>query len=332
MGRYHGYPLWGKLLFFTQTRLIEVIEMRSVLAFGMVFVMLPLVWGQAAYPPKLEGAREHVYKTVGETELKLFVYSPLKPTNGGLPTRSTAAVVFFFGGGWKHGSPKQFEQHCRYFAARGMVAITVDYRVASRHQVKAVDCVKDAQAAMRWVRGHADQLGVDPNRIAAAGGSAGGHLAACTAMIGELGEPSPDGNVSTVPNALVLFNPAAALAPLPGSPEISKERMNELAERMGIDGKAISPAHHVRANLPPLLMFFGTEDDLLVGATYLHEQMKLAGNRSELVTYPGKRHGFFNYGRGDGESFRDTLVRADRFLASLGWIQGEPTVDQFKWE
>ena len=64
-----------------------------------------------------------------------------------------------------------------------MVAIAADYRVHKRHGAMIADCVSDAQSAIRWVRVHADRLGVDPERIAAGGGSAGGHLAASTAVI-----------------------------------------------------------------------------------------------------------------------------------------------------
>src|SRR2546425_12315614 len=132
--------------------------------------------GAKAYPPKLPGAEVEAYKTVGDTKLNLYVYYP----PGHKASDKRAAIVFFFGGGWTGGSPGQFEQHCKHLASRGMVAMTADYRVASRNQVKAVSCVADAKSAIRFVRQEAARLGIDPNRIAAGGGSAGGHIAACT--------------------------------------------------------------------------------------------------------------------------------------------------------
>ena len=66
------------------------------------------------------------------------------------PSDKRPAIVFFFGGGWTGGSPGQFEQQCKYLASRGMVAITADYRVASRHNVKAMCCVADAKSAIRF--------------------------------------------------------------------------------------------------------------------------------------------------------------------------------------
>src|SRR5262245_61352275 len=91
--------------------------------------------GGVPYPPRLEGARVQVYKTIGATQLNVYVYEPPNHKS----TDRTAAIVFFFGGGWNSGSPAQFEQQCRYLASRGMVAMTADYRVASRHGVKVVE-------------------------------------------------------------------------------------------------------------------------------------------------------------------------------------------------
>src|SRR5262245_4424635 len=116
----------------------------------------------ASYPPRLDGARAETYKRVGPTELSLYLYEP----PGHKATDRTPAILLFFGGGWQNGSPGQFEQHCRYFASRGLVAITADYRVGSRQGVKAVDCVRDAKSAVRWLRTNAARLGVDADRIA----------------------------------------------------------------------------------------------------------------------------------------------------------------------
>ena len=106
--------------------------------------------GGFKYPPVFEGARTEVYKTVGDVKLSLSIFEPATGPKTGRP-----AIVFFFGGGWTNGSPAQFEQQCRHLASRGMVAITADYRVASRHQVKPVACVADAKSALRWVRANA---------------------------------------------------------------------------------------------------------------------------------------------------------------------------------
>ena len=264
-----------------------------------------------AYPPHMPGCRVATYKTVGDTKLNLYVFSPSAPKNA-------PAIVFFFGGGWKSGSPQQFETQCRELAKRGVVAITADYRVESRHGVKPTQCLADARSAVRWVRTHAEQLGVDPQRIAAGGGSAGGHLAACTAFISEFDEPSEDNAVSAVPNALVLFNPALVLAPIEGfDAESFGTRVSE--ERMGTKPENLSPAHHITRNGPPTIIFHGREDTTVpfASAEAFTAKMKSLGNRCELHGFDGQKHGFFN-----GDEFKQkTLSEADNFLVSLGWLK-----------
>ena len=276
-------------------------------------VAAPARRGGFSYPPQMDGARVETYKIVGDAKLNLYIFAPAAATNA-------PAIVFFFGGGWSSGSPEQFEEQCRYLAKRGMVAITADYRVATRHHVKPTQCVADARSAIRWVRANAGKLGIDPNRIAAGGGSAGGHLAAATAFISEFDEPGEDKNVSATPNALVLFNPALVLAPLEGlTLEGFGAKMSE--DRAGTKPEHISPAHHVAANGPPAIIFHGRADTTVPFATAeaFVAKMKAAGNRCDLVGYEDQQHGFFNK-----EPFRTkTLDEADKFLVSLGWIKSK---------
>lgn len=288
-----------------------------------LLLFAPSAWAQRTYPPEFTDADAHVYKTVGETKLNLYVFKP----PGHQASDHRPAIVFFFGGGWTNGSPTQFEQHCRYLASRGMVAITADYRVASRQQVKAVECVKDAKSAVRWIRAHAGELGIDPGKIAAGGGSAGGHLAACTGVITGFDEPNEDHTISSRPNALVLFNPAVSFTP--GKAEADKKQAAQLAGRTGVAPEKISPAHHVTKDLPPTLILIGTKDFLIDGNHEFVDKMKAAGNRCELDLYDGREHGFFNYGRGNSKDFLATTASMDRFLASLGYVQGPPTVETF---
>ena len=257
------------------------------------------------------GARTEVYKTVGDTKLELFIFSP----EGHQPKDRRPAILFFFGGGWTNGTPKQFEPHCRMLAAKGMVALTADYRVASRHQVKVVDCVRDAKSAVRWVRQNAKRLGIDPKRIAAGGGSAGGHLAAATATLPEFEEPSENIKISSRPNALVLFNPALVLTLSGAALPIT---------RTGVEAKRISPDEHIRKGTPPTIIFHGKADTTVPYATVelFTRKMQAAGNRCELVGFEGQTHGFFNYGRGENKMYEKTTAEMIRFLASLGYLNG----------
>jgi acetyl esterase/lipase len=278
------------------------------------------------YPPKLKGARVETYKTIGDVQLKIYRFEPADHKS----TDQRAAIVFFFGGGWQNGSPQQFEHQCRYLAGRGMVALTADYRVRSRHGVRVPQCIADAKSAVRWVRSQAKRLGIDPHRIAAGGGSAGGHLAAATALIRDFDEPDEDLTVSSAPNALVLFNPAAALAPFNGSEPFDEKKARGLRERLGDDPQRVSPAHHVRKGTPPTIVFFGSDDRLLEGARFLQRRMEEQGNRCELMTWDGLPHGFFNWGRYENKPFTETMEATDMFLASLGYLEGEPTIREYQ--
>ncbi len=275
---------------------------------------------QANYPPAFPEARAEVYKTVGDVKLSLWIFEPKDHK----PEDKRPAVVFFFGGGWTGGTPTQFHEQCKHLASRGMVAVTADYRVASRQQVKAVSCVADAKSAVRYLRANAARLGIDPTRIAAGGGSAGGHIAACTGVVKGLDESSEDGQVSSVPNAMILFNPALVLAAVPGKFE-PNAKLEGLRERVGADPQTISPYHHVAKNQPPTLVLHGQADTTVPYATaeLFASAMKEAGNRCELVGYEGQPHGFFNFGRGDNAHYQKTLQAADDFLVSLGWLKAK---------
>ena len=96
------------------------------------------------------------YKKVGGVELKLHVFKP----GGHQASDKRPAVVFFFGGGWKGGTPKQFYEQSRFFAKHGMVAFAAEYRVSNVHKTSPYECVKDGKSAIRWVREYASQWGV----------------------------------------------------------------------------------------------------------------------------------------------------------------------------
>lgn len=266
-----------------------------------------------SYPPTLEGAAVETYKEVNGVKLKLWIFQPEAKA---APGTKRPAIVFFFGGGWSGGSPAQFERQARHLASRGMVAMVADYRVATRHQVKAVSCVADAKSAVRWVRRNAERLGIDPARVAAGGGSAGGHLAAATATLPGLDEAGEDKNVSAVPDALVLFNPALVLAPVEGL-DLKGFEARTTADRFGCEPREISPIHNVRAGLPPTLILHGRADTTVPfsSAEAFGAAMKKAGNRCEVVGYEGQPHGFFN-----GPGYEQTLAEADKFLVSLGYL------------
>lgn len=253
-----------------------------------------------------------LYKQVDTSDLYLYIdYPPGFDASISYPT-----MVFFFGGGWVGGTPGHFEHHARYFAQRGLVCIRADYRVKSRHGVTPFESLKDAKSAIRFIRENAEVLGVDPRQIIASGGSAGGHLAAATALITACNDRTDDLFISCVPNALVLFNPVIDNGP-----------GGYGYERIGEAYKEFSPLHNIREGAPPTIMFLGTEDVLIPVETarYYKTVMEKVGSRCELCLYEGEGHGFFNYGRTD--NYKKTVMKADHFLVSLGYLKEKPLVE-----
>jgi acetyl esterase len=196
-----------------------------------------------------------------------------------------------------------------------MVAASADYRLKRGHDSGIVQSVEDAKSAIRWLRENAPRFGIDPGRIVAAGGSAGGHLAACAALCDGIEPQGEDFSVSSKPNALVLFNPVLDISEV--LQHLGKDRPEN--ERWA---KLISPTLSMHKGAPPAILFYGAKDRLIIHGRQFVERAKRAGNRAEMVTFEGQKHGFFN----DSPWRERTLQLADKFLASLGDLQGEPTV------
>ena len=249
-----------------------------------------------------------VYKTVGDVKLQLHVFNP----EGHKAGDNKPAIVFFFGGGWNGGSPGQFYKQSKYLASRGMVAACAEYRVKSRNKTTPAECVKDGKSAVRWMRLHARELGVNPDMLAAGGGSAGGHVAAATGNLNGFNEEGEDTSVSSVPNALVLFNPV-----------YDNSNKGYGYDRVKEYWKEISPMHNISSKSPPTTVFLGTKDRLIPVATAenFKKLMEDAGVRCDLHLYEEQPHGFFNKAR-----FYETLLETDKFLSSLGYLKGEPTL------
>lgn len=278
----------------------------------LLLVTLLLIQSAMAftYPPKFEGARSEVYRQASDTDLRLWFFGESDPAN------PKPAIVFFFGGGWNSGSPAQFEKQAKHFAERGMIAMVADYRVKSRNKTTAVECVKDGKAAVAWIRKNAKRLGIDPNRIAAAGGSAGGHVAATTGTLTGFGSDER-------PNAMILFNPGLTFAELDGwKPKGFGVSANAEAvkSRLGVEtAEELSPSHHVGPHTPPTLILHGDKDTTVPveSAQVFEKQMKKANRPCKLVVTPGAGHGFFNR----GDDYTKTLKEADDFLTDLGWME-----------
>ena len=99
---------------------------------------------------------------------------------------------------------------------------------------------------------------------------------------------------------------------------------------MGDRYKEFSPFHNISRDDPPVIVFLGTQDKLIPVKTVTDFEvaMKKAGIQCETLLFEGKPHGFFNFGRDGNRPYYQTVVAADKFLASLGWLEGPPTLKQ----
>jgi len=267
--------------------------------------MWAAVHGSPAHPQPLSirGAVTYVYKSIGGTELRLHLFNP--PNHASWMRRP--AILFFFGGGWRSGNVEQFVPQSKYFAERGMVAIVADYRVFRRHKTSPFEAMADAKSAIRWVRSRAGELGIDPDRIAVGGGSAGGHLALSAAVFDGFDEPSENHDISSKPDALILFNPGVDTA---------------TARAFGARGTEGSPLQHLGRDLPPTAIFHGKADATVPYADVERFCLKARelGNRCDLHGYDGATHGFFNPSVEGGKWYSETLLEADRFLTDIGYL------------
>jgi len=221
-----------------------------------------------------------VYKKVGERELHLNIFDPKDfKTSDKRP-----CFLSIHGGGWTGMSPLRQYPYAAHFAELGMVGISVEYRLVTKGSGTTVfDCVKDARSALRYVRAHAAELGIDPQKIVANGGSAGGHLAAGTALFDGIDEPGDDMSVSCVPNALILYSPVIDTSAEGYGHGLCGPRWQE-----------ISPLHRVKSGVPPTIVFHGTGDlaTPFKGAKSFYEAMNQAGNQCELVIEEGGGHSY----------------------------------------
>ncbi len=250
-------------------------------------------------------SKTFTYKTIPGGTLEMLVHFP----PGWKDIDQRPAIVLFFGGGWENGTIKQFEPQADHLARRGLVAARADYRVKSRQGVTPDKCVEDAKSAIRWLRANVSKLGIDPGRIVAAGGSRGGHIAACTALTEGLETEGEDRAISSRPNALVLFNPVMRFDGIP-----------QLMGRIGNDvalGRKLSPTLQVSKATPPTLVLVGTADRLMPQGDDFVRRAKEVGFRGEMFTAANQPHGFFNRPLWQ----QQTTARMDVFLTSLGYLK-----------
>lgn len=255
-----------------------------------------------------------IYKEIDGYELEMTMYKPVLSTPMNLP-----AIVFFFGGGWTGGTPEHFKMQAEYLASRGIIVFCPDYRVKSRQGTSPFESVKDARSAMRYVRSHSREFGIDSDKIVAAGGSAGGHLAACMGIMNEIIEETDDLSVSAKPFLMVLFNPV-----------IDTSKKGYGSEKVAGREFEISPVHQIYAGVVPTLIMHGKEDTTVPyeNVVRFESLMKQEGNKCKLKGYKNQKHGFFNYSK-KPKYFKKTLTQTERFLEDYNLLRGESWVKKY---
>jgi acetyl esterase/lipase len=265
-------------------------------------------------PLTLPGAETFIFKKVGDTEVRLHVVKP----KDWKASDSRPCVVAFFGGGWSSGTPAKSISYAKWAAKYGLVGVAPDYRTRKRFEAKPEDCVADGRAAVRWIQDHAKELGVDPGKIVVQGTSAGGHVAAWTAIPEPVSpETAADPVPSPSPMGLILIWPVTdtGLSGYGGP------------KRFGNDeGRAnnLSVTKRMPTKMPPTLVLHGTSDETVkfANSEEFQAKMKANGNDCELIPFTGAPHSANSSKWPDAAAVKAKIAEESlKFLEKLGLVE-----------
>lgn len=283
------------------------IAIRQVSVLGLLLAMATI--------GAVEPGKVIAYKSVRGQAQNLEVYFP---PNHQVGKSKVPGVLLFHGGGWSGGDLNQFRYACDYFARRGLVAATANYRMHTKEEADRLPagisrkriCITDARSAIRFMKSHADEWGLDPQRVIVGGGSAGGHLAVLSSMTSGLDDPQDDLTIDTTAVAWLLFNPVFTLDGKDGDPLVD-----------------VFP--HLRPQLPPAVFIFGTKDSWKPASDALVMKLRAQANQAAMWVAVDQGHSFWF----KNPWYDLTLAECDRFLVGLGLLQGtapdlQPKPDQ----
>ncbi len=276
---------------------------KKLFAAWMAFIALALTsYAETIQQPTL--IKDVVYGNSGGVDLKLDL---AKPVPGDTPV---PAILFIHGGGWQMGDKSGYEQVIRQFASYGYVAASVGYRLAPEHPWPAQ--VEDVKCAVRYLRANAAEHGINPDKIGAAGHSAGGHLALLLGLMnaddgleGDGGHAEASSKVQAVinlcgPTDLRVWR-ASPEANAEAKASMGKDFEDVLKDFVGtVDRSApviaqASPITYIDADDPPIITFHGSADNVVPveQATLLHDALEKAGiKHHKPVILEGADHGF----------------------------------------
>ncbi len=254
----------------------------------------------------LKDAESYAYSTVDDTHLVAHCFFPEQHQAGD----SKPAIIFFHGGMWDVSMATQFAPHAMHFASRGMVAVIVEYRVSSAFNATPENAIEDAEGAMLWLKNNHRELGLDPNRITAAGAASGAHMALLLAM-------QPGNEASETYSARPLGVIALSAIVDTTKKGIAMDRF--------IDSKnaiQLSPSKLVGKGMCPMLLVHGKADTIVPHQhiAKFAKAMNRKKNKCELIEYEGMNHSFFNFNV-SSKHFELTLNAMDAFLVNLDCIE-----------
>jgi acetyl esterase/lipase len=232
-----------------------------------------------------------VFGTAAGRDLRCDIFTP-----PGSPRRAPG-VLLLHGGGWRSGDRSQLRGYGILLGREGYVCVASEYRLAPAHHWPAH--LHDVKAALRWMRANADRLGIDPERIAVSGNSAGAHLALMLAATP--GEPEFEGEggnpaVATEVAAVIAIYPPTDLTHLVGTDPQSDDAVRTFLGPAVIaeTARRASPIAYARADFPPTLLIHGTADTVVNYRESLRmfEALEAAGAPVELHLYAGQPHAF----------------------------------------
>ena len=250
------------------------------------------------------GKKEYTYTGMNGDRHSIEVYTPKNHS----AEAKAPCFIFFHGGGWSNGNLKAGRPICEYLASRGMVALTADYSMHSRADEAKLPqgesrkriCVMDGKTVVRWVKQHADELGVDSNRIAVGGASAGGHISVLQMMDEHYINPSDPKGVDTDVQAFVLLCPAFTILERDRTPDVNV-------------------FNHLDKEFPPSLFLMGETDNWKTASVQLIGKLIQKDADVEAWVGPGVGHMFF---RTEGW-VTPTNIKVDEFLVKHGLLEGQ---------
>lgn len=258
-----------------------------------------------------------IYGKAGEKSLQMLWQEPPDWKKGDRRT----ALVWIHGGGWKTGCAGQFVRHMDYFSTRGVVGFSIQYRLQTE-QVTIEDCLWDCRRAVRYIREHGEDLGIDPDQIIVAGDSAGGHLACCLGNPAIVGNPLERANLVINCNGVVdvtrRFKENLLGVPVETGSVIKWKEQYDRAY-------AISPLLRICKEHVPVMTVQGLLDQTVPpeDSVQFHDGLKDLGCDSTLLLLPDIGHAcvLFDY-RLENEKVYGILKQIEEYLQERKMLDG----------